>query len=95
MKFLKADMFLYSLPCSNVYVESAFSQMKHLLDDKRNCMRTELVSAELNIRLNSSLSCTEMYIYLLGNQDLLKAIKSDKKYTFKRKCVQQFSLFVN
>jgi hypothetical protein len=51
-------------------------------------MRTELISAELKIRLNSSLSCTEMYKHLLGNQDLLKEIKSGEKYMFKRKCVQ-------
>ncbi|CAF4439097.1 unnamed protein product, partial [Rotaria sp. Silwood2] len=80
--------FLYSLPCSNAYVESAFSQMKHLLNDKRNCMTTELISAELRIRLNSTLSCTEFFKYTLNNEDLLRVIKSDEKYTFKRKCIQ-------
>ena len=79
---------MYSLPCSNAYVESVFSQMKHLFNEARNRMTTELVSAELKIRLNSTLSCTEMYKHILCNQDLLKAIKSDEKYTFKRKCVQ-------
>ena len=42
-------------------------------------MSTKLISAELKIRLNSSLSCIEMHKYLLCNQDLLKAIKSVKK----------------
>ncbi len=71
-----------------MYAEYIFSQLKHLANDKSNCMRTELISAELKIRLNSSLSCTEMYKHLLGNQDLLKEIKSGEKYMFKRKCVQ-------
>ncbi len=48
-------------------------------------MTTELVLAELKIRLNSTLSCNELYKYLLGNEDLLRAIKSDEKYTFKKK----------
>ncbi len=47
-------------------------------------MTTELVSTELKIRLNSTLSCTELYKYLLGNKDLLRAIKSDEKYTFEK-----------
>ena len=85
--FKKLVCFLHSLPCSNAYVESAFSQLKYLCNDKRNCTKTELISAELKIRLNSSLSCIEMYKHLLSNQDLLKAIKSDEKYAFKRKCI--------
>jgi len=48
-------------------------------------MRAKLLSTKLKIRLNFSLSYTEMYKYLLDNQDSLKAIKSDEKYTFKRK----------
>ncbi|CAF1396996.1 unnamed protein product [Rotaria sp. Silwood1] len=86
--FKKLICFLYSLPCSNAFVESVFSQMKHLLNDRRKRMTNELVSAELKIRFNSTLSCTEMYKYILCNQDLLKAIKSDEKYTFKKKRIQ-------
>ena len=80
--------FLFSIPCSNAYVESVFSQMKNLVNDKRNCMTTELVSAELKIRLNATLPCADMYKYILSNQDLLKAIRSDEKYTFKKRYVQ-------
>ena len=80
--------FLYSLPCSNAYVKTAFSQLKHLLSVKRNCLREKLLSTELKTCLNFSVSYSEMYKYLLDNQHLLKAIKSDEKYTFKRECVQ-------
>jgi hypothetical protein len=33
--FHKFISFLFSIPCSNAYVESVFSTMKHLCDDKR------------------------------------------------------------
>ncbi|CAF3173316.1 unnamed protein product [Rotaria sp. Silwood2] len=91
--FKKLICFLYSLPCSNAFVESVFSQMKHLLNDRRKRMTNELVSVELKIRFNSTLSCTEMYKYILCNQDLLKAIKSDEKYTFKKNVFNN-SIFV-
>jgi hypothetical protein len=84
--FKKLTCFLYSLPCSNAYVESAFYQMKFLLNDRRNCMTIELISGELNIRLNSTLSCTEIYKHIIDSQDLSKAIKSNEKYTFKKMC---------
>ena len=83
--FKKLVCFLYSLLCSNAYVESVFSQMKHLFNDRRSSMTIQLVSAELKIRLNATLSYTEMYNYILSNQELLKAIRSDEKYIFKRK----------
>ena len=88
-------MFLFPIPCSNAYVESVFSQMKHLVNDKRNCMTTELVSAELKIRLNANLTCANMYKYILSNQDLLKAIRSDEKYTFKKKVFSKFIYLCN
>ncbi len=72
--------FLFSIPCSNAYVEGVFSIMKHLYDDQRNRMSTELIAAELKIRLNSSLSCTEIYNFLLSKPELLKLIHSNEKY---------------
>ncbi|CAF3205487.1 unnamed protein product [Rotaria sp. Silwood2] len=47
----------------------------------------KIISAELKVRLNSTLSCTELYKYILSSEDLLRAIKSDEKYKFKGKCV--------
>lgn len=82
--FKKLICFLYSLPCSNAYVESAFSQMKHLVNDRRNRMTTEFVSVQLKISLYSTLSCTELYKYVLDNEDLLRVIKLSEKYTFKK-----------
>ncbi|CAF3372842.1 unnamed protein product [Rotaria sp. Silwood2] len=76
--------FLFSIPCSNAYVESVFSIMKHLNDDKRNRMSTELIRAELQIRLNSSLRCREVYEYFLSKSELLKLVQSSEKYLLKK-----------
>ncbi|CAM4985979.1 unnamed protein product [Rotaria socialis] len=84
----KLICFLYSIPASNAYVESIFSDMKHLLSDSRNRMSVDLVSAELQIRRNSSLSCTDMHQYLLSDKELLGAISSNNKYAFKKQRVQ-------
>ncbi|CAF3733367.1 unnamed protein product [Rotaria socialis] len=84
----KLICFLYSIPASNVYVESIFSDMKHLLSDSRNRISVDLVSAELQIRRNSSLSCTDMHQYLLSHKELLGAIRSNNKCAFKKQRVQ-------
>jgi hypothetical protein len=63
--FHKFISFLFSIPCSSAYVESVSSTMKHLCDGKRTRMSTELIAAELKIRLNSSLFCTDAYVILI------------------------------
>jgi hypothetical protein len=75
--------------------QSVFSQRKHLVNDKRNCRTTELIAAELNIRLNAVLPCADMYKYILSNQDLLKAIRSVEKYTFRKKLLSKFVCLFN
>ncbi len=75
--------FLFSIPCSNSYVESVFFN-NETYDDTRNRMSTELIEAELKIRLNSSLSCTEAYDFLLSRPELLKFIHSNEKYCTKK-----------
>jgi hypothetical protein len=57
-------MFLFSITRSYANVESVFSQMNHLVNDKRNIMTTEPVSAELKIRFNANLTCANMYKYI-------------------------------
>jgi hypothetical protein len=46
---------------------------------QRNRTTTELVSAEIKRRLNSTFSCAEMHKHTLCNPDLLRAIKPDEK----------------
>ncbi len=58
--------------------------MKGLYNDKQNRMSTQLIAAELKIRLNSSLSCTDIYDFLLSKPELLKHIRSNEKYCAKK-----------
>ncbi|UJR18258.1 hypothetical protein I4U23_005161 [Adineta vaga] len=83
----KLICFLFSFPCSNAFVESVSSAMKHLFDDKRNRMSTKLVAAELKIRFNSFLSSKEVYDYFLSKAELLKLIQSNEKYCAKKQRV--------
>ena len=85
---------MYSLPCSNAYVGSAFSQMKFFLNDERNCMTTEHISAELKIRLNSTLSCTEMYKHILGSQNLSKLSNQMKNIRSKKMCLKILFIYL-
>jgi hypothetical protein len=58
-------------------------------------MTTELVAAELKIRLNAVLPCADMYKYILSNQYLLKAVQSDEKHTFRKKLLGKFICLFN
>jgi len=48
---------------------------------------TELIAAELKIRLNSFFLCTEAYDFFLLKPELLKLIHSNGKYSFKNQRV--------
>lgn len=84
----KLICFLYSIPASNAFVECVFSDMKHLLNDSRNRMSVESIAAELQIRRNCSISCIDMHKYLLSQKELLGAISSNNKYTFKKQRIE-------
>ena len=62
--------------------------MKHLVNDYRNRMSLNSITAELQIRRNTSLSCTDMHKYLLSRKELMTAINSNNKYTFKKQRVE-------
>ncbi|CAF4125937.1 unnamed protein product [Rotaria sordida] len=80
----KIICYVFSIPCSNAYVESIFSQMNHLWTNYRNRMDIQLVAAELQIRKNSNISCNDFYKYIISQQDLLKAITTNDKYETKK-----------
>ena len=78
--FDKVICYIFSIPCSNSYVESIFSHMKHLWSDYRNRMDMELVNAELKIRMNGHYSCERFYKHILFQTHLLKQIRKNAKY---------------
>ena len=72
--------YIVSIPCSNSYVETIFSHMKHVWSDYRNRMEIDLVSAELKIRMNGNYSCPKFYHHILSEKTLLKEIRKNAKY---------------
>src|SRR5579862_5505219 len=80
--FQRLVSYALSIPCSNSYVEGIFSQMKHCWTVSRNLMSTELVSAELKIRINSRISCTDFFEPILGQTDFLRTFRSTQKSSF-------------
>ena len=76
----KLICYIFLIPCSNSYVETIFSQMKHVWSDYRNRMEIELVSAELKIRMNGNYSCPKFYHHILSEKTLLKEIRKNAKY---------------
>ena len=78
--FKKLICYIFSIPCSNSFVESIFSNVKHCWNDYRNRMKVELISYELKIRMNSSYSCNKFYKHILTETQLLKQTRQNAKY---------------
>ena len=80
----KLIFFLYSIPANNAYVEDVFSEMKHLVNDYRNRMSLNPITAELQIRQNTSLSYSDIYKYFSSRKELMTAISSNKISIYQR-----------
>ena len=72
--------YVFSIPCSNAYVETIFNNMKHLWSDYRNRVDIELVAAELQIRKNVNIPRMNFYNFILNQHDPLKKILSNEKF---------------
>jgi hypothetical protein len=71
-----------AIPVSNAFVERVFSIMKNLWSDERNKLNVDLIKAEICIKINFNLSCSEFAEYIKTNYQLLSAAKSSNKYKF-------------
>jgi len=72
--------YVFSVPCSNAFVERVFSHMNGLWTDERNRLGVDTVKAELVIRNNLTYNCSEFFEKI---QNLFNAVKNTAKYTFK------------
>jgi hypothetical protein len=77
--------YAFSIPCSNSFVESIFSNMNHLWSDYRNRIDIELVEVELQIRKKSNIPCAHFYNFLLTQGELLQKIASNEKLIRKKR----------
>ncbi|CAM2726949.1 unnamed protein product [Rotaria socialis] len=73
--------FVFAIPGSNAFCESVFSHKKYLWHNNRTKMKHDLVGAELKIKINTDLTCTEFYDYLLTKLNILHKIRSSDKYS--------------
>ncbi len=65
------------------HVERVFSLMKSQWTDTRNLLTENTIAAILKVKFNFSMSCNEMHTFLLGREDVCKAIKGNAKYSIK------------
>ncbi|CAF2210525.1 unnamed protein product [Rotaria magnacalcarata] len=84
----KIISYVYSIPCSDAFVEGVFSHMKSAWTVSRNFMANETIAAELKIRLNSTMTCEDFFSFPQAQPPLRKCAKSQQKYSFE-KSVQQ------
>ena len=59
--------------------------MHNLWTDERNRLNINLIKAELCTKINYSMTCLEFNKFLMMKPELLKAAKSDVKYSFRHK----------
>jgi hypothetical protein len=62
--FRKLVEFVFAIPASNSSCESVFSHMNFLWSNNRNKMKHDLVGAELKIKMNTHLTCTQFFMII-------------------------------
>jgi hypothetical protein len=72
-----------AIPVGNEFVERIFSQMHRIWTEDRNSLSIDLIKAEICIKNNFDLKCSEFKNYIKSNKKLLKAAQSQQKYDFK------------
>ncbi len=77
--------FLLSVPITNASVERVFSLMTGCWTDTRNRCSVNLIKSEIHVKSNFTFSCKDFYTYVVKEKVLLNAVRSNKKYKFKKK----------
>ena len=64
----KVSAYIFSIPCSNAHTERVFSMMTTAWRNERNRLDVDSVKAELQVCVNFTYHCTEMYKKFTGNK---------------------------
>ncbi|CAF4553489.1 unnamed protein product, partial [Rotaria socialis] len=64
IEMYKIISYVYSIPCSNAFVEGAFNQRKSAWTASRNLTVNETIAAELKIRFNSTMTCEDFFSFV-------------------------------
>ncbi|MEQ2287475.1 hypothetical protein AMECASPLE_013029, partial [Ameca splendens] len=57
----KVSAYIFSIPCSNAYTNRVFSMITSAWRNERNRLNVESVKAELQVCVNFTLDCADMY----------------------------------
>ena len=68
------------IPISNASVERVFSIMKNILGDERNSLNNNTIKAEVCVKVNYSMNCSQFANFIKNEPQLLSAARSSKKY---------------
>ncbi|KAL4101014.1 hypothetical protein QTP88_021035 [Uroleucon formosanum] len=77
--------YVLSIPPSDAYVERVFSIMNQKWSKERDRCKVELIKLELQISLNFEENCSDFIEKIKLDENLLKAISKNQKYSFKTK----------
>jgi hypothetical protein len=75
--------FVFSIYSSYAYIERVFSIMNNLCSKDRNKLLTQNLKAEICVKVSFDLKCSQFHDFVKNNDKILKAAKSNTKYTFK------------
>lgn len=76
----KIGAYIFSIPCSNAHTERIFSMMTTAWRNERNRLDMDSVKAELQVCVNFTYQCTDIYQKFLGNRKILDAARKGQKY---------------
>ncbi|CAF3566497.1 unnamed protein product [Rotaria socialis] len=63
IEMYKIISYVYSIPCSNAFVEGVLSQRKSAWAGSRNLTVNEMIAAELKIRFNSTITYEDFFFW--------------------------------
>ncbi|CAF3175838.1 unnamed protein product [Rotaria socialis] len=84
IEMYKIISYVYSIPCSNAFVEGVFNQRKSAWTASRNLTVNKTIAAELKIRFNSTMTYEDFFL-LAKQPQLITCAKSQQKTVSKKK----------
>lgn len=76
--------YILCLPGTSATVERIFSLIKDIWSDDKSQLQIETLKCILYVRYNIKMTCLEFYNFLKNQPQMLQAIGSNAKYTFKK-----------
>jgi hypothetical protein len=86
---IKTVSFVMSVPINNAFEERLISLMTCYWRKERNKYSEETVKTEILVKVNCGFSCKDFYSYTIQNKEILRAVRSPAKYSFKNSANKQ------